>query len=103
MRKAEIGRGFLVREYVENRRSTHDIARSLDTYPNLVRRALIEQGIPLRDRAAAQREALRSGRHPHPTRGRERTGEERARISEGMARALDDRAFRGTVGDREEA
>lgn len=79
--------GRLLRaEYAGGRRSMADIARGLGVYPNLVRRALLHHGIVPRTHSEAQAEALRSGRHPHPTRGRKHTAEARRKISRGLRR-----------------
>ena len=85
MRFAEDNKDFLVREYVENNRSTYWISEELGTYPNKVRRALKFLGVDLKSKSEAQSNALKSGRHKHPTKGRKRTEEERIKISEGMA------------------
>ena len=85
MRLAEDNKDFLVREYVENNRSTYWISEKLGTYPNKVRRALKFLGVDLKSKSEAQSNALKSGRHKHPTKGRKRTEEERIKISEGMA------------------
>ena len=85
MRFAEDNKDFLVREYVENDRSTYWISEKLGTYPNKVRRALKFLGVDLKSKSEAQSNALKSGRHKHPTKGRKRTEEERIKISEGMA------------------
>ena len=85
MRFAEDNKDFLVREYVENNRSTYWISEKLGTYPNKVRRALKFLGVDLKSKSEAQSNALKSGRHKHPTKGRKRTEEERIKISEGMA------------------
>jgi very-short-patch-repair endonuclease len=84
---SELSYDYLWREYHEAGKSTHQIADELGTYPNRVRRALLSQGIPLRDRAEAQVNALRQGAARHPTRGRARAPEERQAISEGVAAA----------------
>lgn len=83
---SESGRTYLLEEYGRKERSTYDIAKELDVYPNRVRRALIHHKIQLRNRGEAQKAALESGRHVHPTEGRKRTEQERTSISEGMAR-----------------
>lgn len=92
---SDSGRDYLLAEYVSNRRSTYDIAKDQQTYPNLVNRALKYHKIPRRDKKEAQQSALAAGRHAHPTRGRERSQSERDRISDGVSRAwrlLDDEA-----------
>lgn len=80
------GREFLLENYVTRARSTYDIAQELGTYPNAVNRALRKHGLDLRDKRQAQQEALKSGRHEHPTRGKKRSPEERSKISESVAK-----------------
>lgn len=88
---SEPGRQYLLAEYVTAERSTYSIADEKQTYANLVRRALLHHGIPLRSKADAQRAALKSGRHASPTAGRARTDEEKDHISAGVSRHWDDR------------
>ena len=73
-------------QYVTKERSIGDIAKQLGTYPNAVRRALIKDGVKLRDKSQAQASALKSGRARHPTAGSERPPETKIRISEGVAK-----------------
>ena len=94
------GKAFLLAEYLANRRSTYDIARALGCHPNAVRRALVRHGIPPRTRSAAQAAALASGRHPHPTRGRARTPEERRAIGDGVHNAHKETHGGPADGDR---
>jgi len=76
---------YLVEEYVNKQRSTHEIAEELGTYPNRVRRALNKFGIPVRSRSEAQLVALEQGRQEHPTRGKKLSPERKVQIGERMA------------------
>ena len=76
---------FIVKEYVENNKSTYEISESLGTYPNKVRRTLVKLGVKLRDKSKAQSTAIKSGRHKHPTQGTERSENDKVKISEGMS------------------
>lgn len=82
---SEEGRTFLAEEYVEARRSIHEIAEQLEVYPSLIRRGLLYHGFTPRSHSEAQRIALESGRHKHPTRGTRRPPEIRLAISESVA------------------
>lgn len=73
---------YLVEEYVDKQRSTHEIADDLGTYPNKVRRALIKHGIPVRNRSDAQTAALKNGTQSHPTKGAPLSPEHREKIGE---------------------
>ena len=65
-----LSKEFLIKEYLENKRSFSSIAKQLGTYPNKIRRPAISMGIQPRDKASAQKNALKSGRHKHPTKGK---------------------------------
>lgn len=61
--------------------STYEIAKVYNTYPLKVTR-LIKKHRNLRTRSEAQKLALETGRHEHPTKGKKRTEEEKVKISE---------------------
>jgi very-short-patch-repair endonuclease len=58
------------------------IADKYGTYTNKIRRLLIKEGAEIRDKSEAQKLALKSGRHKHPTEGTVRPEEFRIAISE---------------------
>lgn len=74
----------IIEMYNDQSKSTYEIAKSLDTYPNKIRRTLLKHGYKLKDKSQAQKNALKSGRCAHPTAGKKRTQDEKLRISEGM-------------------
>lgn len=74
-------------EYNEKLRSVRDIAEEHGTYPNKIRREILSHGYHLRDKSAAQKAALQSGRHKHPTKGRARPLEVKLKISNSVAEA----------------
>jgi very-short-patch-repair endonuclease len=76
---------FIVNEYVKKKKSTYEISQSIGTYPNKVRRILIAAGVNLRDKSEAQSTAIKSGRHKHPTKGTQRSENDKIKISEGMS------------------
>ncbi len=76
---------YIIDQYVNEKKSTYEIAQELKTYPNKIRRALNTLGVDLRDKSSAQTVAIESGRHEHPTRGKKRTEAEKVAISNGMA------------------
>lgn len=80
------GRQYLQREYVEAKKSARVIAEQLtaegvNTYHTLVQRALKHYGFLVRDKSAAQAEALKTGTAKHPTKGKRRPDEVRNQIS----------------------
>jgi very-short-patch-repair endonuclease len=81
----DVTKKWLEIEY--SKRSFADIAKELGTYANAVRRLAIKLGIKPKDKSEAQAQALKSGRHGHPTKGRERSAKERIAISEGVAKS----------------
>ena len=81
----EINENFVIKQYTKDDKSTHEIAKSLNTYPNKIRRILKKHGVSLRSKGEAQSVALKSGRATHPTKGKERTDEEKLKISQQMA------------------
>ncbi len=81
------GAAYLTQEYVIGLRSTYDLAKEKSTYPNMIRRALIHHSLQRRTKEDAQKQALKFGRHPHPTKGKPRPAETREQISKGMKHA----------------
>jgi very-short-patch-repair endonuclease len=76
--------------YNNKNQSTYEIAKSLDTYPNKIRRTLIKHGYELKDKSSAQKAALKSGRSSHPTAGKERTDAEKIAISQSLVNYWED-------------
>lgn len=70
--------------YNEQNKSTYEIAKDLNTYPNKIRRTLKKMGYELKDKSEAQKTALASGRSSHPTQGKKRTMDERVKISSSL-------------------
>ena len=73
----------ILKEYKSNK-STYQIAESLGTYPNRIKRDLIKLGIKIRDRSESQKAALKTGRKRHPTEGTKRGQEVKLKISKKM-------------------
>jgi very-short-patch-repair endonuclease len=59
--------------YIENKNSFADIATMYGTYANKIRRDAKKFNIEIRDKSEAQKNALQTGKHSHPTKGKERT------------------------------
>jgi very-short-patch-repair endonuclease len=68
-------------------KSTYQIAKDLNTYPNKIRRILMKHGIELKTRSEAQRNAIEKGVTNVPTKGKKRTKDEKIKISQGMKEA----------------
>lgn len=58
--------------YELEKQSFGDIAEFLNTYPNKIRRDAIKYNIKIRDKSEAQKNALDTGKHKHPTKGTHR-------------------------------
>lgn len=69
--------------------SARIIAQKLNTYTNKVIRTLRKLGYEPRSKSEAQKIALESGRHKHPTKGKKRSEEVKAKISEAGAKHWD--------------
>ncbi len=82
----------IISMYTEKLMSTYEIAKQLNTYPNKITRTLKKHGIALRDKSQAQKLALAEGRCEHPTAGKERSLEERVKISSGLVSYWDSMA-----------
>lgn len=58
------------------------LAQKYDTYTNKIRRLLIKEGAEIRDKSEAQKLALETLRHAHPTKGKKRPDTFKITISE---------------------
>lgn len=74
----------VVRLYTKENKSTYQISKMFDTYANKVRRILIKNGVEIKTKSEAQKNALETGAATIPTSGRERTPEERLSIGKAM-------------------
>jgi len=79
----------IVDMYKNENRSTYEIAKEFDTYPNKIRRILIKNGCEMKDKSAAQKNALKKGVASHPTKGKKRSDETKLKISESQAKVWD--------------
>ncbi len=77
-----INEAYVIKQY-KNNHSTYSIAKELGTYPKKIERILKKNGHPLRSKAEAQSLAIKSGRTKHPTKGKNRSDEEKLKISIG--------------------
>lgn len=74
----------IVKLYVNDNKSTYEIAKMHNTYPNKIRRILIKNGVNIKTKSEAQKNALETGTASIPTEGRDRTPEERLLIGKAM-------------------
>lgn len=79
----------IVRLYKSGEYSTYELAEKFDTYPNKIRRVLRKNGVALRSKSAAQKNALKKGRASHPTKGKVQSKATRRKISDSQGRVWD--------------
>lgn len=70
--------------YTIENKSFADIAVIYGTYPNKIRRDAKVLGLSIRNKSEAQKNALNTGKHKHPTKGTQRTIETKQKIGEGV-------------------
>lgn len=75
---------LLKKYYVKEKLSFQDIATKLNTYSNQIRRDAIKFKIPIRDKSEAQKNALSTGKHKHPTKGQKRSEQTKNKIGSGV-------------------
>lgn len=78
-------------------KSPYQLAKKFNTYPNMIRRILKRRGAQIRNSSEAQKNALATGAASHPTKGKERSEEEKINISSGLMNYWD------KMSDRERA
>lgn len=66
--------------YISKQKSFEDIAKAYGTYANKIRRDAIKFKINIRDKSEAQKNALKTGKHKHPTKGSKRTEDTKMKI-----------------------
>ena len=82
----EIDEAYVIKQYGNNH-STYSLAKELGTYPKKIERILRKNGHELRGKSEAQSLAIKSGRTKHPTKGKQRTDEEKLKISIGTEKS----------------
>lgn len=73
--------------YVDNKLSFGSIADQCSTYANKIRRDAKKFNIPIRDKSEAQKNALNSGKHKHPTKGTIRDSKVKDKIGKGVMKS----------------
>lgn len=71
---------LLEKMYIDQQKSFADIAEYCNTYANKIRRDAKKFGLKIRDKSQAQKNALNSGKHKHPTKGTQRDDKTKAKI-----------------------
>ena len=73
--------------YETKNNSFKDIADMLGTYANKIRRDAIKFKISIRDKSEAQKNALQTGKHNHPTKGKKRSEDTKQKIGESVLKS----------------
>ena len=79
---SEITREEVYEKYFTQEKSIYVTAKELGTYPNRVRRALIEYGFKLRSKSEAQKKSIETGISIHPTKGKKLSQDVKDKIGE---------------------
>lgn len=75
--------------YIKEELSFQDISDKYDTYPNKLRRDAKKFNIKIRDKSEAQKNALKTGKHKHPTKGTKRSSGVKAKIGKSVMNSWD--------------
>lgn len=70
--------------YEVQKKSFHQIAEAYNTYANKIRRDAKKFKIEIRDKSEAQKNALVTGSHKHPTKGKKRSDSTKQKIGSGV-------------------
>ena len=76
--------------YTKDKLSFAAIAKQLNTYANKIRRDATRYNISIRSKSEAQSNALKTGAHKHPTKGKHRTEEEKEKIGLAIHKSWND-------------
>lgn len=80
---------LLSKEYEVNNKSFKEIADIYGTYANKIRRDAIKYGIKIKDKSEAQKNALKTGKAIHPTKGTTRSEEVKNKIGTSVMNSWD--------------
>jgi very-short-patch-repair endonuclease len=75
--------------YCDKKQSFQDIAQQYNTYANKVRRDAKKFNINIRNKSEAQKNALETGKHNHPTKGKVRDEATKQKIGKGVMESWD--------------
>ena len=75
--------------YLNQNKSFADIAAIYGTYANKIRRDAKKLNIDIRTKSEAQKNALSTGKHKHPTKGKERDEDTKQKIGMGVLKSWD--------------
>jgi very-short-patch-repair endonuclease len=76
----------IINDY-KNNKSTCEIAKTYNTYPNKILRVLSKHGVPIRNKSEAQKTAIKTGRIKPPMIGKKQRRSTKEKISESRSAA----------------
>jgi very-short-patch-repair endonuclease len=80
---------LLEKLYIINKLSFASIAEKYNTYSNKLRRDATKFGIKIRDKSEAQKNAIQTGSHKHPTKGKSRPQSVKDKIGNSVMKSWD--------------
>lgn len=80
-------KSLLNKYYIDMQMSFQDIAKEYGTYANQVRRDAKRFGVQIRNKSEAQKNALSTGKHKHPTKGTTRSDDDKNKIGLGVMKS----------------
>lgn len=85
----EIKKQIIEDLYTKQKLSFANIAKQYSTYANRLRRDAIRFKIKIRDKSEAQKNAIATGSHQHPTKGKTRSDDVKAKIGNSVMKSWD--------------
>jgi len=82
-------KAILEKLYIDQNKSYADIATLYNTYANKIRRDAKKFEITIRNKSEAQKNALSTGKHQHPTKGKQRDIETKNKIGMSVLKSWD--------------
>lgn len=76
--------------YINQKLSFGSIASQCETYANQIRRDAVKFNIKIRDKSEAQKNALSSGTHSHPTKGKARSDDTKNKIGSSVMKSWEE-------------
>lgn len=76
--------------YLKQKLSFANIAKQYNTYANKLRRDAAKFNIKIRDKSEAQKNAIQTGSHKHPTKGQQRPSEIKEKIGKSVMKSWSD-------------
>lgn len=82
-------KSLIEKDYINNHLSFADMAQKYNTYSNKILRDAKKFNIKIRSKTEAQKNALKTGKHKHPTKGKARSNDEKTKIGMSLVKTWD--------------